>query len=210
MSTRKANPETPELEPQAIQKKPSDMAVIAALAYPGTEDQLGKVWSRMTELPFKIVPYADGESLQTILAELVADVDIADDFVLVPANVLPCKPVDLDELSVPYVYTTAYGERKYDSRVPMKFSKASLVEHLAGAGGMDDEAFLHTYFDTYRHYPVEVGFSYGNFITPVLRGNPCESVVMEALVRKRFISASPEGYKAISSLIENTLLSQNE
>ncbi len=198
MSAKKTRPEASELEPQAV---------IAVLAYPGTEEQMSRVWGRMTELPFKIVPFADGESLQVKLAELVADGNIADDFVLVPANVLPCKPVDLDELSVPYVYTTAYGERKYDSRVPMKFSKASLVEHLAGAAEMDDEAFLHTYFDTYRHYPVEVGFSYGNFITPVLRGNPCESVVMEALVRKRFISASQEGYKAISSLIENTLLS---
>ena len=89
----------------------------------------------------------------------------------------------------------------------MAFGKSKLVELLAASDAKDDEEFIRVYYGRYRHYPIEVGFTFGNFITPVTRANPCEHGVMEALVRKRFMSASAEGYKAISSLIEKTLLS---
>lgn len=194
-------------EPAAVAEQEDVQAAVVVLAYKGTEEQVKRVWEKMAVLPMVVLAYSDEERLQDVLAKIVADESIADDFIFVPANVIPCKPVNLEELSVPYVYTTSRGERIYNSRVPMAFGKSKLVELLASSDVKDDEEFIRSYYGRYRHYPVEVGFTFGNFITPVTRANPCEHGVMEALVRKRFISASAEGYKAISSLIEKTLLS---
>lgn len=195
-------------EPAAVAEQEDVQATVVVLAYKGTEEQVKRVWERMAAvLPMVVLAYSDEEKLQDVLAKIVADESIADDFIFVPANVIPCKPVNLEELSVPYVYTTSRGERIYNSRVPMAFGKSKLVDLLASLDAKDDEEFISSYYEYYRHYPVEVGFTFGNFITPVTRANPCEHGVMEALVRKRFISASAEGYKAISSLIEKTLLS---
>ena len=194
-------------EPAAVVEQEDVQAAVVVLAYNGTEEQVKRVWEKMAVLPMIVLAYYDEEKLQDVLAKIVADESIADDFIFVPANVIPCKPVNLEELSVPYVYTTSRGERIYNSRVPMAFGKSKLVELLAASDAKDDEEFIRVYYGRYRHYPVEVGFTFGNFITPVTRANPCEHGVMEALVRKRFISASAEGYKAISSLIEKTLLS---
>lgn len=195
-------------EPAAVAEQEDVQATVVVLAYKGTEEQVKRVWERMAAvLPMVVLAYSDEEKLQDVLAKIVADESIADDFIFVPANVIPCKPVNLEELSVPYVYTTSRGERIYNSRVPMAFGKSKLVDLLASLDAKDDEEFIRVYYGHYRHYPIEVGFTFGNFITPVTRANPCEHGVMEALIRKRFISASAEGYKAISSLIEKTLLS---
>lgn len=194
-------------EPAAVAEQEDVQAAVVVLAYKGTEEQVKRVWEKMARLPMVVLAYSDEEKLQDVLAKIVADESIADDFIFVPANVIPCKPVNLEELSVPYVYTTSRGERIYNSRVPMAFGKSKLVELLAASDAKDDEEFIRVYYGRYRHYPIEVGFTFGNFITPVTRANPCEHGVMEALVRKRFISTSAEGYKAISSLIEKTLLS---
>jgi hypothetical protein len=194
-------------EPAAVAEQEDVQAAVVVLAYKGTEEQVKRVWEKMAVLPMVVLAYSDEEKLQDVLAKIVADESIADDFIFVPANVIPCKPVNLEELLVPYVYTTSRGKRIYNSRVPMAFGKSKLVELLAASDAKDDEEFIRVYYGRYRHYPVEVGFTFGNFITPVTRANPCEHGVMEALVRKRFISASAEGYKAISSLIEKTLLS---
>lgn len=194
-------------EPAAVAEQEDVQAAVVVLAYKGTEEQVKRVWKKMARLPMAVLAYSDEEKLQDVLAKIVADESIADDFIFVPANVIPCKPVNLEELSVPYVYTTSRGERIYNSRVPMAFGKSKLVDLLAALDAKDDEEFIRVYYGHYRHYPIEVGFTFGNFITPVTRANPCEHGVMEALVRKRFISASAEGYKAISSLIEKTLLS---
>lgn len=194
-------------EPAAVAEQKDVQAAVVVLAYKDTEEQVKRVWEKMAGLPMAVLAYSDEEKLQGVLAKIVADESIADDFIFVPANVIPCKPVNLEELSVPYVYTTSRGERIYNSRVPMAFGKSKLVELLAASDAKDDEEFIRVYYGRYRHYPIEVGFTFGNFITPVTRANPCEHGVMEALVRKRFISASAEGYKAISSLIEKTLLS---
>lgn len=206
--TQKIEPQSPDVNQVSTSESFPEIekTIVVVMAYGGTEAQMERVWKRMTNLPLSVMTVSEEDGVQNSLAKIVADENVAGEFIFVPANIIPCKPVDLDELSVPYVYTTSRGERIYNSRVPMKFNKAFLVDYLAEAFE-DDEKFIRAYFDYCRHYPIEVGLNFGNFITPVNRANPCEHSVIEALVRKRFISASADGYKAISSLIEKTLLS---
>lgn len=181
---------------------------IAVCAYEGTEEQLEKVWEKMTGETPVIIPAAPDADIRELLAEVIAIPHVADDFVLVPANCVPCAPVSFAELAVPTVYVDRAGTRRYCSGLPVPFSKELIVGALPGDGTEPGtaEEFMKDYFKKNLHRPVDVGFSFGNYVTPVLRGNPCEHIVIEAFVRKKFVTASPEGYRAIAGLIDRYLL----
>ena len=70
------------------------------------------------------------------------------------------------------------------------------------------EEFLKDYFKKNLNRPIEAGFRFGNIVTPVYRANPCEHLVIEAFVRKKFVFATPKGYAAITHLIDQYLLNE--
>ncbi len=178
---------------------------LVVCAYPGTGEQLAKVWLKMTgEEPLVMIVQRDA-SLTDTLAEAVANPEIADTFILVPANCVPCAPISLDELKGPFVFVDVGGTRHYCDRLPVFFSKEALVEVLTSSPE-DDETLMKTYYKNNLHRPIEGGFRIGNLVTPVYRANPCENLVIEAFVRKKFVTASPEGYKAIARLVDQYLL----
>lgn len=143
--------------------------------------------------------------IREILEECIADARIADEFVLIPANTIPCAAVTLEELRVPLVYIDSRQREQHDHRLPMPFRKESLVAFLA-SDDSTGEAFAKGYAERYRTRPVQVSFAFGNYVTPVLRPNPCENVVLEAFVKRKFVTANPAGFAAIESIIRSTLL----
>lgn len=181
---------------------------IVICAYPGHEAQLEKIWRKQSNLAFTVKTVSENDNISSILAELVADDQVEDEFLLLPPDIIPCSPVDIYDLVAAYVYIDANGRRQYSARVPMVFEKARLIELFQEDpdGSWDDERLLKEYMTRFRNRPVEVGFKSGNFITPVLRGNPCENVVIEAFLRKKFISANPVGFEAIKDLVGNVML----
>ena len=191
-------------EPEDVVK-----ADIIVCTYPGDEEVVEAVWRKMLRSGNLLIRTVDAdEQITAMLADLVADENVADAFTLIPATIIPCATIEANELSIPFVYVNAANERDFAGRVPMTFCKNDIIQMFAEdpAGEMDDAAFLKAYMGKFRTRPVEVGFRFGNFITPVLRSNPCENVVIEAFVRKKFVSANEDGFKAISSLVRNTLL----
>lgn len=180
---------------------------VVVLAYPGTEALMTRLWDRYHEGRHLILTDT-GAQLTEVLAECIADNRIADRFTLLPANVIPCTKISDELLKGNYVYVKRDGERQPVSRVPMTFDKERLVVWLpADEPGADtDESFLKRYNADRRL--MEVSFSFGNFITPVLRATPCENVVIEAFLRKFFVAASPEGFAAIAALAEKFLLKE--
>lgn len=178
---------------------------LVVCAYPGTGEQLAKVWLKMTgEEPLVIIVQRDA-SLTDTLAETVANPEIADTFILVPANCVPCAPISFDGLKGPFVFVDVAGSRHYSDRLPVFFSKEALVEVLS-EDLKDDESLMKAYYKQNLNRPIEGGFRFGNLVTPVYRANPCENLVIEAFVRKKFVTASPEGYKAIAHLVDEYLL----
>lgn len=175
-------------------------------AYPGTGEQLALVWFKMTGAELTTITVDERTSLRDTLARVVAMPEVADDFVLIPANCVPCSPISLDELKGPFVFVDIYGKRHFADRLPVYLEKALLVDDLAASEATDDETFMRDYHKRHLHRPIEGGFRFGNLVTPVYRGNPCENLVIEAFVRKKFVTASPIGYKAISNLVEQYLL----
>lgn len=180
---------------------------LVVCAYPGTGEQLSEVWRKMTGEEPVILTVRETDRLTGILAEAVANPEVADEFILAPANCVPCSPVSLDELGVPLVFVDIQGKRRHADRLPVPFTKEALLEALSSSpADQDDEGFMKAYYKANLHRPIEGGFRFGNLVTPVYRSNPCENLVIEAFVRKRFVTASAVGYKAISHLIDQYLL----
>ena len=180
---------------------------LVVCAYEGTDGQLSKVWERTTGVRPVVITVKPDEDIRDILAGVIADSDVSDDFIFVPANCVPCAPISIEELATPLVFVDARGGREFGERLPKPFSKERLVEMLP-ADGQTAEEFLKDYFKRNLHRPVEAGFRFGNIVTPVYRANPCEHIVIEAFVRKKFVFATPEGYAAITHLIDRYLLNE--
>ena len=191
-------------DPITIETTPTVQLVVCA--YSGTEDLLRQIWQKhcpATEI--LIMSVAEDYSVREAIEECLATATVAEQFVFVPANAFPCAPIKFTELCVPVVYVNKAGQEQYDHRLPILFDKANLVEYLATSDD-EGEAFIRGYMPRYATRPVQVGFSFGNYVMPVLRGNPCENVVLEGLLRRKFITASPTGFAAISGLVTQTLL----
>ena len=202
--------ETKIVEKEAVTDQitiePTPPVHLVVCAYSGTEDLLRQIWQKhcpATEI--LVMPVAENYSVREAIEECLATAAVAEQFVFVPANAFPCAPVNFAELCVPVVYVNKAGHEQYDHRLPILFDKTNLVEYLA-ASNDEGETFIRSYMQRYATRPVQVGFSFGNYVMPVLRGNPCENVVLEGLLRRKFITASPTGFAAISGLVTQTLL----
>lgn len=195
--------ETPA--PEATEAPAEDgKTVVVILAYPGTEQTMKTAWDKFHDGSHKVVTALS--SLKEDLLEALKDDSIADRFILIPANLVPCCDV-AQVLGLRCVYVDRNGTKSHYSRLPLQVDKERLVEILAGAGAdITNEALAAKLNEGHR--TMEVSFGFGNFITPVLRGTPCENVVIEAFLRKFFVSASEVGFKAIEPLVKLFLLKE--
>ncbi len=182
---------------------------LVVLAYPGTENDVRKAWERNFDLPFKVIAWPEeGASLRNILEDVMIDNEIAERFTVVPANLVPVTPVRAEEMVSAFVYVSKSGTKKYSENVPMTFRKEILTDFLPANDQLSDEDFVEKYIKEYMNRPNEVGFTFGNFITPVLRENPCENVIVEAFMHKRFVYANAVAWPVVWRLYESYLLSE--
>lgn len=185
---------------------PEETFDVVVCAYEGTEELMKRLWDKFHKGKHLIVPVKADMDTRALLTEVLADNRVADRFSLLPPNVIPCTEITDSLLKGNYVYVTRNGERQQDSRLPLNAEKERLVELLAAEDSMEipSEDFIGRLNEGRRL--MEVSFTSGNFVTPVLRGNPCENVVIEAFLKKFFVTASPEGFSAIASLAEKCFL----
>lgn len=180
-------------------------ATVVVCAFPGTEEMMGRIWTKMCpDVSVKVMPVRENKPQTELLAELVADNGIADRFILIPANCVPCAPVSFEELHVPFVFMDVRGGLHYSHRLPVPVRKDVLVDVL-GSDADDAEDVMKRYILAIGR-PVVAAFREGNIVTPVLRGAPCENVVLEAILRKKYIVANQVGFSAIRTLLMKTLL----
>lgn len=200
-------------QPESEQPVPSSPTYrVVVCAHKGTEDLIAKAWKKMCDEPILIIPIAEGDDdARAILTTVIANSDVSDDFVFVKANTIPCSRVTMTDLSVPVVYLDRAGKEHYSHRLPMPLNKGLLVEAFGAEDYPDadetDESFLRSYAETNLSRPIQVSHYFGNYVTIVLRGNPCNAVVAEGLLRRKFLSANAVGFKAIEPFVE-TLLSK--
>lgn len=202
--TSSGNPET------VVTDTPETGATVIGVvigAFAGTENLIESIWTKMLPegVAHNVKTVQPAQSLRDVIAELAADDNVADEFVYAGPNVVPCAPLSLADLQVSTLYVTKDGNFKYDAPLPRLFKKSHLASVFA-LGDATDADFVKSYITSCGDRPHWVGYTFGNFITPVNRGDPCENVVIEAILRKRFISATAEGFGAIGSLLRKALL----
>ena len=190
---------------------------VVVMCHPGTLDLMKRIWEeRLQNAQLIFIELDDPKAgLLSQLGRALAHENITPGFVLAPANLIPCSEIMLDDLMIPVVYVTKDGKRVYDAVVPMTFDveKAQeLIEEMAIADTYSDEDFAklnedfaRAYAERHRTRALEVGINFGNYISPVTRGTPCGNKVIEALMRKKFLSANKVGFDAITSEITMTL-----
>ena len=183
---------------------------VVVCAYAGTEDLVRKVWEKMSDEPVHILVVPEGEvDMRNIATEMIADSTISDTFVVVKPNTIPCSRISLAELNVPVVYVDKAGKEHYSHRLPMPFDKNILVDVFGSAdypaNDVDDEAFLRLYAEHAQYRPMQVSHYFGNYVTVVLRGNPCPAVIAEGIARRKFLSANAVGFKAAEKFVEALL-----
>ena len=192
-------------DPEKIAYDVQPLNQIVVCAFSGTEELMETIWKKFCSVQPLILPVHPDLDIRTILELCIADSRINDSFVLVPANTFPCSAVEPEELYLPVVYVDRQNKEHYNHRLPMAFSKENLAEYLPATED-EGESLVNGYVLKYRTRPVRVGFSFGNYVTPVLRANPCENIVLEGFIRRKFIAASDEGFSAIETLIREHLL----
>lgn len=194
-------------EPEAPAEEAADPIRLIILAYPGTESLMSRVWAKNIDAPFRIIPFEEGDSLISILEDVIAMNDVDRVFAVAPANLVPCAPISWDELQLPRVDVLQQDNVLYWGRVPVCFDKELLVDNLPVDEELDDESFVRAYVKSfYTGRPEQVSHSFGNYFVKVLRGTPCESVVIEGLMHKRYLYANAVGWAAVADLIEKALL----
>ena len=199
--------EAPAQEAEAKEEAAADPIRLIILAYPGTESLMSRVWAKNIDIPFRIIPFEEGDSLISILEAAIAMNDVERVFAVAPANLVPCAPISWDELQLPRVDVLQQDKLLYWGRVPVCFDKELLVDNLPEEDELDDESFVRAYVKSfYAGRPEQVSHSFGNYIVKVLRGTPCESVVIEGLLHKRYLYANAVGWAAVADLIEKALL----
>lgn len=213
MAARKAKTQETETlsqpeSPASVEQTATDTSAVSVVigAYPGTGELMGRLWDLFHSGAHKVLEVESDRSLRDVFIEILKDTSIADRFTYTPANLIPCTAIDDATLRQTYVYMNRDGRREYSSRIPITADKDKVTEILLDESIKDDEAFARAIAGERR--AMDVGFAFGNFITPVLRANPCENVVIEAFLRKFFVAASPEGFAAISGLVAKALLKE--
>ena len=165
-----------------------DNVKIVVLAHPGSEPLVRDIWEHFCDTP--VVVWTNMfSSLKEALEAAMADNEIDSEFVLVPANLVPVSKVLPGEFQTPLVDVSGQNSTRYWGRVPVLMYKEQLVDFLPDNDSLEDNEFVKAYLKANK----------------VIRGNPCENVVIEALVRKRFLYVSQAGWPAIKHLLKKLL-----
>lgn len=156
---------------------------------------------------FKVATVDGDWNMRKALETAYTDQELADTFTLVPANTFPVAPICRCELEIPVLYVNAKGGRQYNHLLPVTVHRDKLLRILTSLNldNVSDETLMKLLYDEQGYRPVEAGFTFGNFVTPVLRGAPCNHVVIEAFLRKKYISSNLAGFTAILSIIDEHL-----
>lgn len=202
--------------PETTQAAASPAVVV--ICHKGSLDLMQRVWKQMLEDAHIIFIENDSENELSLLDQLgmaLAHPEITPTFVLVPANIIPCSRITLNDLMTPVVYVCKDGSKVHSATVPMTFDLEKAITMIREiTEDVDDptpeelnrlsEEFARKYAE-HRTRPLEVGLSFGNYISPVTRGTPCGNKVIEALIRKKFVSANKVGFSAITEEIKGLL-----
>lgn len=176
--------------------------VIVVCGTPEALPLLTKAWKQKAAqaiiLPRKVADTPFSE----LITGLMAEEEIPDTFILVPQNCFPTATVTIADLTAYRVRKFDDGHKALDTRLPVLLEATAVLRTLEFFNDPTDfnaEEFF-TNYNSIAHpgeLAEEVGMSFGNTVAFADMPNPCMEKVAEALIRKKFICTTAEGFTPI-------------
>lgn len=160
---------------------------------------LAKAWDQKAN-PAVIIPrIIDTTPFSELITEMMANDSLPDTFILVPANCFPTHQVDFADLAAFRVRRMSDGAKEHYTRLPVLLEATAVLKTLEALDNSDtytEEEFFEQY-NAIAHpgeLAEEIGMSFGNTVAYAEGSNPCMAKLAEAMVRKKFICTSSEGF----------------
>lgn len=196
----------PKNDPAASQDTSDERLVIVVCGSKESLPLLTTGWEQKASFA-RIVPMnVDGKTFPEVVDALLIDDNLPDDFVLVPENCFPTHRVTIADL---YAYRVRCIQKRSDTsdlvkvnetRLPMLFrSKVALDATAKLEEEYLEEEFLKEY-NALAHVgelPDEIGMTFGNIVSYVVKQPSCSVLVFEAFAKKKFICPTREGFPFI-------------
>lgn len=171
-----------------------------------------KVWKRMAADMAIIKRCIDEKTFPQIIDALMADDDIPDTFVYVPAYCFPTHPVGLADL-------IAYRVRKkfqagslpsamltvHNTELPVLLQAEYVLQTQEALGETYTEEEFFAKYNAIAHageLPEEIGMTFGNTVAYVHKQPSCAARLAEVLVCKKFICANADGFQFIKAQLK--------
>lgn len=169
---------------------------------------LTKAWEQKADPAVIISRDVSSTPFTELITGLLAEDDIPDTFVLVPENCFPTHNVSIADLMV---YRTrkvlvdpimSKWEINSYTHLPVLLEATSILKTLELINDNADftaSEFFVRYNDVAHagEMPEEIGMSFGNTVAYADNPTPCMARLAEALVRKKFICTTAEGFTPI-------------
>ena len=150
----------------------------------------------------------DFSKLDELAAATLLRDDIPESFTLIPAGTIPCRKLDLAACKVPTVCIRANGEKSYAAGLPVYIESKSKLAAILGS--IDDALAPEGYTEKFAKallpdgiIPAEVSFHFGNWIAPIISDNPCDHLVIEALLSRKFITTERTNLSHIATILKS-------
>lgn len=171
-----------------------------------------KVWKKMAAEMAIIKRCIDEKTFPQIIDALMADDDIPDTFVYVPAHCFPTHPVGLADL-------IAYRVRKkfqagslpsamltvHNTELPVLLRAEYVLQTQGALGETYTEEEFFAKYNAIAHageLPEEIGITFGNTVAYVHKQPSCAARLAEVLLCKKFICANADGFQFIKAQLK--------
>ncbi len=200
------DPDPTKTEPQVVPVMGiCDAVTIVVCGTVDTIPLLTKAWKDKAS-GAHVIPLENADTpFHEAMARILAEDIIPDTFILVPANCFPTRNMNIADLLAFRLRLRDNGSKEHTTGLPVLIEATAALKaiELLETSEFTEEEFLEQYNGIARagELPDEMSMSFGNIVAYVKAPNPCRSKVIEAMVRKKFICTSAEGFSAIKDLL---------
>ncbi len=188
-----------------------ERATLVLCGYAESMNALAKTWKRMAAEATIVKRAIDGKTFPEIIDALMADDDIPDTFVYVPAYCFPTHPVGLADLLAYRIRkkllngNTGAMETVNDTGLPVLLHAKFVLQAQEKLGETYTEEEFFASYNAIAHageLPEEIGMTFGNTVAYVVKQPSCMARLAEVLVCKRFICTNAVGFPFIEARLK--------
>lgn len=194
-------------EPERVQEIPAayslgitEQTVIVIAVNGEAAEAILRAWNK-TAAPADIRIVSPAATLAETFESLVADDLLPDEFIFVPGICIPTAKLTLADLALYRRRMLPKGETADYTGLPMHLEKDHIVKALEvfECDPEQTDEILVRHYNEIAHdgeLPNQVAFSFGNGVGYVTRPDFCPDLLIEFLLRRKFVCLTPEVFPA--------------